>query len=40
MDVRKKWKEDHMKTQELLQALKEKTWVSLTHEVTKDMAIY
>lgn len=29
-----------MKTQELLQALKEKTWLSLTHEVTKDMAIY
>ena len=29
-----------MKTQGLLHALKEKTWLSLTHEVTKDMAIY
>ena len=29
-----------MKTQELLNELKAKEWVNLTHEITKDMAIY
>ncbi|WP_322627338.1 cyclase family protein [Aedoeadaptatus coxii] len=29
-----------MKTQDLLNELKAKEWVNLTHEITKDMAIY
>ena len=29
-----------MKTQELLNELKAKEWVNLTHEITNDMAIY
>ena len=29
-----------MKTHDLLNELKSKEWVNLTHELTKDMAIY